>query len=105
MTDKAALVEANSDKLDLEHFYRDLPKYLPYLSPLACDHWKDFELLNSSSIAVGDVTWGLPTLVSAAILSRQSTTEHDHPISRETLRLLDKEVATPKPVCCLICLY
>jgi len=85
----------------LEHFYRDLPKYLPYLSPIACDHWKDFKSLNPLSITAKDITWELPTLVSAAILSSQSAAQHDDPISHETMRLLDKEVATPKLVCCI----
>ena len=38
VTDKAAQVTPNCDKLDLERFYQDLPKYMPYLSLLAREH-------------------------------------------------------------------
>lgn len=98
VVDIAPLVVANCDKLDLERFYSDLPKYFPYLSPTACDYWKNFKSVNPSVLALGNITWELPTLVSAAILSSQSEAEQNHAISDETLRLLDKEVTAPKPV-------
>jgi len=72
---------ANCDKLDLECFYQDLPKYLPYLSAIACDHWENFKSMNPVILAAGNLTWELPTLVSAAILSSRTEVEHDNPIS------------------------
>ena len=40
----------NSDKLDLEHFYLDLPKYMPYLSSPACENWEQFNSANPTSL-------------------------------------------------------
>ena len=84
------MVVANSDKSDLECFYIDLPKYFLYLSEGACDDWKSFK--------ESKVKRELPSLLSAAILSSQSHSNLRNPISSETLKLLEKEVAPPKPV-------
>ena len=92
------MVVANSDKSDLERFYIDLPKYFPYLSEGACDDWKSFKESNPVKLATEDITWELPSLLSAAILSSQSHSNLRNPISSETLKLLEKEVAPPKPV-------
>lgn len=41
----------------------------------------------------------MPDLVSAAILSHEAPVEPTNQISTETICLLQKETATPKPVC------
>ena len=99
ISDKADLVVANSAKIDLEHLYIDLPKYFPYLSEEACIEWNSFKANNPEKLATEDVSWEMPSLLSAAIVSRcHTSTEPKNPISSATLKLLDKEVATPRPV-------
>ena len=98
VTNKAAEVIPNSDKLDLRRFYQDLPKYMPYLSPRARENWEQFESSNPTSLIAADsLKWELPALYSAAILSSQLQVSVEH-ISSETATMLDKEVATPKQV-------
>ena len=98
--DKPPLVEPNSDKLDLELFYQDLPKYYPYLSPTSRQHWELFQSENPEAVqAKTDIRWEMPNLVSAAILSSEPQIEPMDEISSETLGLLHIETAVPKLVC------
>ena len=99
MSDVAHTVAANCDKLDLQRFYIDLPKYFPFLSEKARSDWEDFKANNLEKLKVQTISWDLPGLMSAAI--RSTSLYHTNPnnsVSQDTLRLLEKEVATPKPV-------
>ena len=97
MTDEATQVTPNCSKLDLERFYQDLPKYMPYLSLLAREHWEQFQSANPTTLSNTNLMkWDLPTLYSAAICSPQL--QANDQISHETSSLLQKEVATPKRV-------
>lgn len=49
-TSKAVEVVPNSDKLDLECFYQDLPKYMPYLSSCARENWEQFKSTNPTPL-------------------------------------------------------
>ena len=96
MTDIPPLVEPNSDKLDLPRFYQDLPKYYHYLSSSSREHWQQFQSDHKEAICNNDVSWEMPRLVSAAILS-STIRRPDNEIGRATLQLLEKETAVPKP--------
>lgn len=99
MSDPAHMVAANSDKLDLERFYIDLPKYFPYLSEKARNDWENFKASNPEKLSTQSISWNLPSVLSAAILSTTPChTDPQNSINPDTLRLLQKEVATPKPV-------
>ena len=96
--------------MDLVRFYQDLPKYYQYLSPASHEHWEQFQSENADSIHnKRDLNWEMPVLVSAAILSSKTPRTVDE-ISSETMRILAKETAVPKPVCvivsvCFVCIY
>ena len=97
MTDEAGQVTPNYEKLDLERFYQDLPKYNPYLSLLARDHWEQFKSANPTTLKNTTLLrWELPALYSAAIHS--PPLQEKEQVSHETSSLLQKEVATPKRV-------
>jgi len=99
VTNEAVPVVPNCDKLDLERFYQDLPKYMPYLSASARDNWQQFKTANPSSLTTDySLKWELPILHTAAILSATDVQDVDHHVSSETSALLQKEVATPKEV-------
>ena len=49
-----------------------------------------------------DLQWEMPKLLSAAILSSQIPVECANVISANTVSLIQKETATPKPVCMYI---
>ena len=99
MSDVAPTVAANCDKLDLGRFYTDLPKYFPYLSEKARNDWDNFKEANPEELSTRRISWDLQSLLSAAIISAsQGHSDPENSISPDTLRLLQKEVATPKPV-------
>lgn len=78
--------------------YIDLPKYYPYLSEKACNDWKSFKLANPEKLSEQNIPWELPSLLTAAIVSSECHNDPKDSVSADTLRLLEKEVATPKPV-------
>jgi len=81
----------------MERFYQDLPKYMPFLSEIACNDWENFKLANPTTLAESNsLNWELPSLYRAAILSSQSQVNVDYQISTETQVLLEKETAVPK---------
>lgn len=62
-------------------------------------HWELFQSENPEAVqAKTDSIWEIPNLVSAAILSSEIPVEPVDGISSETLGLLQKETAAPKPV-------
>ena len=78
------------------------------MSEEVCTEWNSFKVSNPVKLATQDVSWEMPSLLSAAIVSHcQNSTEHKNPISSETLKLLEKEVATPAPVSmnCIVVMY
>ena len=84
--------------MDLPRFYQDLPKYYQYLSLSSRDHWQQFQLEHAEAIHNKiDLTWEMPKLVSAAILS-SAIPKPVSEISNETLQILGKETVAPKPV-------
>ena len=92
--------------MDLGRFYQDLPKYYQYLSPAAREDWEHFQSDNPETLqAKTDLKWEVPDLVSAAILSSEAPVDPANEISNETLCLLQKETAVPKPVCIYMYLY
>ena len=104
MSDVAHTVAPNCDKLDLQRFYTDLSRYFPFLSEKACSDWEDFKANNLEKLKVQTISWNLPGLMSAAI--RSTTLCHTNPensVNQDTLRLLEKEVAIPKPVSACNC--
>ena len=79
--DIPALVTPKSDKLDLEHFFRDLQKCKPWLSATAWEAWECFTATSDDlfSSQLADVQWRLPELVSAAIIAAQASMQ-DSPV-------------------------
>ena len=103
MTEKPPLIEPNSDRLDLPRFYQDLPKYYQYLSEESRQNWEQFHSQNPETICSNyDLQWEMPKLLSAAISSSQIPIEGADAISANTISLIQKETATPKPVCMYI---
>ena len=97
----ASEVEPSYTKLDLERFYEDLPKYMPFLSKSSWQHWEQFRADNPTSLSFSNsLGWSLPEIYRAAILSSQQPNVNDHSLSAETLALLAKETNAPKPVSC-----
>ena len=73
IADDPSLVTPSTDKLDLEHLLRDLPKYRPRLSPHSWEEWEEF-MANIDDLHLEhpdlDVNkWNLRNLLSAAILT------------------------------------
>ena len=100
------MVAANCDKLDLGCFYTDLPKYFPYLLEKARNNRDNFKVANPEELSTRSILWDLQSLLSAAIVSAsQGHSDPENSISPDTSRLLEKEVATPKPVSAQLQLY
>ena len=91
--------------MDLEHFFRDLEKYQPWLSASAREAWKEFSesAKDLCKVTPGLVRWELHTLVSAAIRA-QAERQSPEGLSFETSQLLQKETAAPPKVIFLVCL-
>ena len=99
MSDVTPTVDSNCDKFNLGHFYTDLPKYFPYLLEKACNDWDNYKVDNPEELSTRSISWDLQILLSAAIVSAsQGHSDPENSINPDTLRLLEKEVATPKPV-------
>ena len=99
VTNEADTVVPNCDKLDLQRFYQDLPKYMPYLSVSARNHWEQFKTANPTTLTNANLLkWEMPVLYTAAILRSSQMQDTDNHISNETSALLQKEVAIPKEV-------
>jgi len=95
----ASEVEPNCTKLDLERFYQDLPKYMPFLSVSAREHWDQFQSNNLTTLASSDsLKWSLPDLYRAAIRSAQQSSRGSYTFSEDTSAILQKETGVPKPV-------
>ena len=97
--DVPTAVEPDLSKIDLEHLLRDLPKYKPWLSSVAWEAWEEFRTTTDNLGEVWSSPWGLPKLVSNAIIAgrarKESTTA---PVSDETRAILSKETAVPAKV-------
>lgn len=99
MADVPNLVQPSVDKIDLEHLLRDLPKYKPWLSAQAWEHWEEFirHTDDLSKTQHCSNAWELPRLISAAIT--RPTCSDSVSISSDTLALLAKETDVPAKVC------
>lgn len=101
------MVCPSTEKLDLERFARDLPKYKPWLSAESWSAWENFlDTYETISVVNTDVYWMLPDLQQARIAMR-TTSQVQPPItlSEEAQLLLDKENRTPKKVLCIYWYY
>ena len=92
------LVEPSLDKIDLEHLLRDQPKYKPWLSATAWEHWEEFmwHTEDLGKVQHCDSIWEIPKLTSAAIT--RPTHSESVSISSDTLALLAKETNAPPMV-------
>jgi len=100
VVDVPPLVAPCADKLDLEHLFRDLPKYKQWLSASAWENWEEF-IATSAELVLNPIPikWELSSLVSAAITAAHARSQsHSESISLETTQLLAKETAVPKKV-------
>lgn len=98
--DVPSLVSPTDDKLDLEHLFRDLLKYRPYLSPHGWAAWEDFKT-NSADLTSTSAScpWEMPSLVSAAIRAAADTHLHRvEPVTANVTALLEKETRVPSKV-------
>ena len=87
------------EKLDLERFIHNLPKYQPWLSSESWKAWEDFISKSDELHTIQpDVLWVLPTLQEAGIARRMSSNTQPQPLSEEALTLLQKETSIPKKV-------
>ena len=87
------------DKIDLDRFYQDLPKYMPFLSLSAREAWDQFKTANPVTLTSSNsLVWKLPVLHRAAVLSSQQQDSSEQSVSCETISLVAKETNTPKQV-------
>ena len=87
------------DKIDLDRFYQDLPKYMPFLSLSAREAWDQFKTANPVTLTSSNsLMWKLPVLHRAAILSSQQQDNSEQSVSCETSSLVAKETNIPKQV-------
>lgn len=99
VVDVPAAVEPNLDKLDLDRFLQDLPKYKPWLSAVAWEAWEEFHITTNELRVSRLNSWDLPKLVSDAIIAAEARKGHvGASVSNETTQILDKESATPTKV-------
>ena len=68
-SDIPRMVSRCTDKLDLDHLLRDLPRYKPWVSPQAWLAWEEFMRFKSSLTEQAVIPWPLPALLSSAIRS------------------------------------
>ena len=101
-TDVPSPVSPKTDKLDLEHFFRDLQKYKPWLSASAWNAWEDFranaaELTSTSKSS----PWEMPSLVSAAIISAADAADAhlNESLAADITALIARETQIPSKVC------
>ena len=62
VVDVPAAVEPNLDKLDLDRFLQDLPKYKPWLSAVAWEAWEEFHITTDELRVSRLNSWDLPNL-------------------------------------------
>lgn len=86
----------NSAKLDLEHLFRDLPKYKPWLSATSWEAWEQF--MATDLLKQEEQNWRLHSLLASAIKALENRSEPSTCISADTRALLAKETDTPAPV-------
>lgn len=97
--DVPLLVSPKTDKLDLEHFFRDLQKYKPWLSASAWNAWEDFRANAADLTSISkSCPWEMPSLVSAAIIAAADT-HLDQPLAADITALIAKETQVPSKVC------
>ena len=93
------LVHPCTDKLDLERFSRDLPKYKPWLTNQSWGAWEDIiKTSDQLSTLNEDVYWMLPDLQAAGTAAHTSSQEQPPSLSEDALSLLEKETSIPKKV-------
>jgi len=99
VTNEGVQVVPSCDKIDLDRFYQDLPKYMPFLSLSAREAWDNFKTANPVTLTSSDsLMWKLPVLHRAAVLSSQQQESSEQSVSHETSSLVAKETTTPKQV-------
>ena len=97
--DSPPLVVPTADKLDLEHLFRDLPKYKRWVSASAWEEWEKFIETSACLLKSDAVKWELDSLVSAAVRADYARNQaQKESLSTETLQLLVKETAIPAKV-------
>jgi len=59
--------------LDLDQFFRDMPKYKPWLSSTAWEQWESFQQKKEELLLENpkEQIWNIPRLISAAIVARR----------------------------------
>ena len=94
-----SLLCPSADKVDLERLLQEIPKYQPWVSPLAFEQWGLFADEASTLLTTvnPDVLWDLPIL-QVASNSRPATSSTDNQLSDETRALLEKQSRIPKLV-------
>ncbi|XP_065917482.1 uncharacterized protein [Dysidea avara] len=92
-----SLLCPSADKVDLERLLQEIPKYQPWVSPLAFEQWGLFADEASTLLTTvnPDVLWDLPIL-QVASNSRPATSSTDNQLSDETRALLEKQSRIPK---------
>ena len=99
MNNVPPLVHPCTDKMDLERFSRDLPKYKPWLTNQSWGAWEDFITSSHQLSALDkDVYWMLPDLQAAGTAVRTSNNDLPPSLSEEAQSLLEKETSIPKKV-------
>ena len=97
--DSPPLVVPTTDKLDLEHLFRDLPKYKRWVTASAWEEWEKFIESSPSLLKSDAVKWEIDSLVSAAIRADYARNHAQREsLSPETVQLLAKETAIPAKV-------
>lgn len=89
------------DKLDVENFFKDLPKYKPWLTPSAREDWVEFEknVNDLKTLNPAGERWPLPALLSASIVSCDECSQAvSSTLDFDTAVLLDKETTQPPKV-------
>ena len=99
MIDSPPLVLPTTGKLDLEHLFRDLPKYKRWVTATAWEEWEKFIETSPSLLKSDAVKWEMDSLVSAAVRADYARNQaQKESLSPETIQFLVKETAIPAKV-------
>ena len=80
------------DTLDLEHLFRDLPKYKQLISAQSWEEWEEFRTTSEQLRQVANLSWKLPRLIDSALESEEARKQRITPtIQQDTASMFEKE--------------
>ena len=83
------------DKLDLEHLFRDLPKYKQWISAQSWDEWEEFRTTSEQLGQVAKLSWKLPRLIDSALESEEARNQQITPtVQQDTASMFEKELTS-----------